>query len=176
MKKIFKYEAERSKCGKWFVSMPEGSRIIRMSRVDDSQYNGDFVWAIIDTSEACVAQEIDYIPTSEVEEYNIDYPQIRNLKIKEKQKIESVFPPTYACCVDGLPYVFCGEKNQYLDLMSQPIEKTWSLAFYKTGQEIDILTNKLEYIGVCKLNIVQELALYTFLVKVWRFFKNLTKQ
>ncbi len=42
-----------------------------------------------------------------------------------------------------------------------PIEKR-CLEFYKTGQQIETPLERLNYLGTCKLFIMQELCLYVF--------------
>ena len=166
MKKIFKYQVSRN-TGTDSVTMPLGAQIVRMADVNDKFYSGSFVWAIVDTSEACIAQQIDYKSQGEFDSYDVhDRPICKILKIKEKQEVLMARRPSAAKCVDGLPYVFGGKRGEYVDYQAEEGNlKPYRLAFYKTGQEIDLPVSKLEYIGVCKLQIIQELALYTFLVK-----------
>ena len=147
--------------------MPEGSRIIRMSRVDDSQYNGDFVWAIVNVGDECIAQDIDYKPQGDIDGVELLSSTTSNtaLAIKEKQTVSCWGNPVGAACYGDLPYVFCDGSYKDHEAVGGKGAKSFQLAFYKTGQEIDLPISKLEYLGVCKLQIVQELALYVFLVK-----------
>lgn len=57
---------------------------------------------------------------------------------------------------DGDIFVYCDPADQEV--------RTWNIAVFKTGQRIDIDVDKLTYLGLNRLWIVQELGLYTFLV------------
>ena len=84
------------------------------------------------------------------------------LSIKEKQEIELPINATIIRVddVDGKFFLWA-----IVDVPCEGEEietETRFLEFYKTGQPIDTQIENLEYIGFCKLFIMQELGLYVF--------------
>jgi len=148
--KIFKYKVMLNDDG-YFIKCPKDIKIIRMNHVDDGFYKGDFVWGIVDPSHDNEVMQIDYI------ESDLDSvprsPRLQ-LQVKEKQVIPIQGTPTFAKDDDGLLYLYWT-----LDIE----KKDYTIVVYKTGQEIDEPIEELEYIGLCRLWIVQELGLYTFI-------------
>lgn len=152
MKKIFKYDYDKE-TGE--VKIPLGAEILRIDHVDDGFYKGDFLWAIVDTQEECVRQYIspsmgfpfcagrgDLIPKCEA----------IKIKIKEDQ-IVKCGTPVYAQEKDGDIFIY--------SLPDGVSEKR--ILVFKTGQEIPVDTDRLTYLGLNRLWIIQELGLYTFL-------------
>jgi len=147
MKKIFKYEVLDG-----FATVPVNSHTIRMDHVDDGFYKGDFVWAIVDTADLEDTIAIEYKPDPRPV---APYGKMKQLAVKEKQIIEDMIPHTVGE-LDGRLYMSGAER---------PGVK-YEVCFFKTGQEIDICVEKYLYIGLCRLWIVQELGLYTFVRKI----------
>ena len=150
--KIFKYPVTHNDKG-YFINCPKDIRIIRMNHVDDGFYKGDFVWGIIDPSHDNEVMKIDYI------ESNLDLiPRSfrLQLQVKEKQTVRIQGTPILAKDDDGLLYL-------YYDLSIGIPERDYTIVVYKTGQEIDEPIEELEYLGLCRLWIMQELGLYTFI-------------
>lgn len=145
-KVIFKYGVVDG-----FALIPEGARIIRQDHVDDGFYKGDFVWAIVDRDSKPSIQH-KFIQDKEL---IVGTFMSHRLAVKEKQTI-NCSKPVAAKEVDGNIYIYsnydCNTKQD------------WKIAVYKTGQDIDLDVDKLEYLGLNRLWIVQELGLYTFLV------------
>lgn len=83
------------------------------------------------------------------------------LKIQEKQSIE--LPKNAQIIrvddVDGLFFLWA-----IVDVFEdrEPEVEERFLEFYKTGQEMAESINSLNYLGFCKLFIMQELGLYVF--------------
>lgn len=164
MNKIFKYKVDDSGCS----VIPKNSHVIRAAHVDDGFYKGDFLWAIIDTEDLNetisfnLKDSIDPITKmSWYESLNIDFiPKGARYQIavKEKQVIPLRGIPYGAHEEDGKIYVY------YFEDIRMSIEY-YRIAVYKTGQEIDIPLEKLQYLGLNRIWIIQELGLYTFLVK-----------
>ena len=155
--KIFKYTIDPVTR---IARMPHG-RVLRVDHVDDGFYpKGDYVWAIVDAEDK---EFFEYpfpsgnwsaVPVSNIARKHEFY----ELKVKEKQVLELYQPPIFAEEDDGKLFVWTGP----VDFGDKP--KKYKIAVYKTGQKIDIDPAKLTYIGVCRLWIVQELALYVFIV------------
>lgn len=137
-----------------------------MDHVDDGFYKGDFCWAIVDTDDLENLFEVKYDP----EKYSLDSFRdkrvfsiresegilvSRSLAVKEKQVISGIIP-SFVEETQGTLNV-CGVGDS---------DSKYEICFFKTGQEIDIPVKEYEYIGLCRLWIVQELALYTFAHKV----------
>ena len=59
--------------------------------------------------------------------------------------------------VDGLFYLWA-----IVNTDEQHTTEKRCLEFYKTGQQIETPLEQLNYLGVCKLHIMQELCLYVF--------------
>lgn len=150
MNKIFKYEIKEGK-----TKIPKGARILRIDHVDDGFYNGDYLWAIVDTEEK---EMLDfnwdgnmYSAARTPDNYMLPF----RIKVKEKQSVQ--FPDFKIKCA--------GEFDGEIRLWCEPDpgnRKTTEIVVYKTGQEIDIPIDKLKYLGLNRLWIVMELGLYTF--------------
>lgn len=148
MKKIFKYKyCPISKT----AVMPLDAQILRVDHVDDGFYKGDFVWAIVEVGDENIEKVIESAP----KQIPItDFPNIVELRVKEKQIINTMGYPCGAGEIDGKIYIGCvGD-----------LEHESTIAVYKTGQEIDLPVEKLVYLGLNRLWIIQELGLYTFFV------------
>lgn len=168
MKKIFKYDFDNA-TGE--VTMPQGAQVIRIDHVDDGFYKGHFLWAIVTVGDENIEQIISidelaqimhptlskvFIEAALKTQRTNDFGRIE-LRVKEKQTVS----------VPGYP-VAAGEEDGklYLYYTVSPIaEGDYDIAFYKTGQEIDLPVEDLRYIGLNRLWIIQELGLYTFVVK-----------
>jgi len=146
-RKIFKYTVNDLH----HAYIPRGSQVLRQDFVDDGFYKGKFVWAIVDPSNQ------EYV----LHDYAQDQPlQIKGLKkvrlvVKEKQTILSPRP------------IAAGEQHGDIFVYCDPTDlevRMWNIAVFKTGQRIDIDVDRLTYLGLNRLWIVQELGLYTFLV------------
>lgn len=155
MHKIYKYPYIDGK-----VTLPKNAIILRTDHVDDGFYLGDFCWAIVNIDEKelqtvelplgfSTAQKPDFSSCCRIQ-----------LAVKEKQEIECIGgTPVYAEEYDGKMYIY--------HIARPPLYAThyYKIAVYKTGQPIDIDINKLQYLGLCRLWIAQELGLYVFLIK-----------
>lgn len=163
MFKIFKYPLDL-KTG--IVVMPENARIIRVDHVNDKFYNGDFVWAIVQVGDPSIEVNLhgtkwlkhklvtDTYAIAPQKSYNPYHVERLPLGVKEKQSVDIIGHVVGAGEEDGRIFL-----EYYHD---EAKHETLNLAFYKTGQEIDIPVEKLEYIGLCRLWIIQELGLYCF--------------
>jgi len=153
--KIFKYRIEEGK-----AIFPENAQILRIDHVDDGFYNGDFLWAIVDPEWDCIQQDVE-MPLEEDKIYPKALRSIQFnrsiLAVKEKQEISLPSKPIYASDLDGFLWVFYEDNKN--------VAENYEIACFKTGQEIDLPVESLEYLGLCRLWIMQELALYCFLVK-----------
>ena len=159
MLKIFKYELNRETR---VVNMPVLSRIIRVAHVDDNFYKGDFVWAIIDTEQSELQEIVlneTYMVALNAEPFDYSDYIKHEIRVKEKQEIEVNGFPVGAHEDDGKLYVYIQDK--FTDCTDG--SKKFKIAMFKTGQEIDIPLNKMVYLGLNRLWIIQELGLYTFL-------------
>ena len=152
MKKIFKYTYNPETRT---ASLPEDAVILRVDYVDDGFYKGHFVWAIVTVGEPNVERSVEPISCWKPDG---SYMTVSTeLRVKEKQTITTYGLPVKAGEQDGKLYVHClhdGPKQEH------------QIAFYKTGQIIDLPVEKLEYVGFSRLWIVQELCLYVFHVKL----------
>lgn len=155
--KIFKYTIDPVTR---IARMPHG-RILRVDHVDDGFYpKGDYVWAIVDADDKDFFEcpfpvgNWSAAPSPTITRNHEFY----ELKVKEKQTLELYQQPIFAQEDDGKLFVWTNP----VSLEDKP--KEYKIAVYKTGQKIDIDPDKLTYIGLCRLWIVQELGLYTFLV------------
>jgi hypothetical protein len=155
MHKIFKYRVDPD-TGQ--VIMPADARILRAAHIDDGFYFGDFIWAIVDVAWPCVV--LDMTNTIWME-HILDREEQRltghkhELGVMEKQEVHLTGIPWGAQEEAGKIYVFHNVEG--------PI-KRYKIAVYKTGQEIDLPVEKLVYLGLNRLWIIQELGLYCFLV------------
>ena len=152
MNKIFKYPFDPETLE---VEMPQKSWILRIDHVDDGFYKGDFLWAVVDVADPRVKQRLDKYLVATVKRYNeppAGAPR-HELRVKERQIVDCGGRPIGAGEDDGRIFV-------YLEDFSEcgPVE----IAVFKTGQEIDIPIEKLRYLGLNRLWIIQELGLYTF--------------
>lgn len=150
--KIFKYTIKDGS-----TMIPANAKILRIDHVDDGFYLGDFLWAIVDPAE------------TQMQQFNWDgiyysaAPHVRSglekipLKVKEKQTVT----------LNNSSLVCAGEDDGTICLWARPapVHEVVDIVVYKTGQQIDIPIEKLEYLGLNRLWIIQELGLYTFRVK-----------
>lgn len=150
MNKIFKYDFNPETRE---VELPLEHTILRIDHVDDGFYKGDFLWAIVDAEAPNCRQVVNYkLGYSR----NPRPPQSlyrEELRVMEKQYVK--YTPVYAEEDTGKMYVYSPDH-------SYPKNGPFKVAVYKTGQEIDLPLDKLRYLGLCKLRIVQELGLYVF--------------
>lgn len=154
MKKIFKYNYNRE-TGE--VEMPRDAIILRLDHVDDGFYKGDFLWAIVDPKHSKIKRNIHSpFPYSRSETYQQENVRTIKLKVKEKQIVVIPGKPLQVEENDGEIIL-----KFSLDLKNPPSE--YKIAFFKTGQPIDIDLSKSQYLGLARIWIVQELGLYTFL-------------
>jgi hypothetical protein len=160
MYKIFKYEVDRQS-GK--VNMPVFEAILRVAHVDDGFYKGDFVWAIVNVENPAFEQFLEHhllVQLHYGEDKTSDFfdPhefEKQELRVKEKQTIE-------------VPGILCGAGEEdgkiYVHYIpTDSSERTYDIVVFKTGQEIDVPVERLKYLGLNRLWIIQELGLYTFL-------------
>lgn len=151
--KIFKYDYDPSTLSAF---MPEDAVILRIDHVDDGFYKGTFLWAIVDEMEACVQRTIGlpvgYSACAEPDD--IASLEKIQLGVQESQ-----------CVTSGIPR-FAKEDSGKIFIYSQNSDaKEHTIAVYKTGQSIPIPIDRLSYLGLNRLWIIQELGLYTFRVK-----------
>jgi len=151
--KIFKYSIDPVTR---IAEMPRGQGL-RVDYVDDGFYKGDYVWAIVDSNDK---DKFDFpFPSSKWSKSprpeNLSFFEKKELKVKEKQEILSYGEPFYAEEDDGKMFVYCGETDR-------SYEKSHKIAVFKTGQKIDLPLEKMTYLGLNRLWIIQELGLYVF--------------
>lgn len=147
--KIFKYTAKLISDGNWIVDAPLDIKLLRFDYVDDGFYKGQFAWGIVNPDSPTVKQVVTP-PTDTVKgEHCIQ------MAVRECQTIIIPGHPYTAGEIDGFLYVY------YLP----GIDRRYTIVTYKTGQEILIPVDKLKYLGLCRLWIMQELGLYTFMVE-----------
>lgn len=153
MYKIFKYDVDpltRS------AMMPKGIPL-RADYVDDGFYKGHYAWSIVDENDS--AKFMHAFPDVKWSACPAPQPSdkviIRDLKVKEKQDIYIEGDPIYAQEADGTMQIHA----RYTGKLTHH-----KIAVYKTGQAIDLPIEKLTYLGLNRLWIIQELGLYTFLV------------
>jgi len=149
--KIFKYTVRQSN-GRHYILAPKNIKIIRMGHVDDGFYKGDFVWGIVHPEDSQVLQYIDYVETSNC----IPRSFRTQLAVKEKQTLKISGKPIAASDIDGKLYLFHTIEDK---------QQAYDIVFYKTGQPINEPLEDLQYLGLCRLWIMQELGLYTFLIR-----------
>jgi len=162
MKKIFKYKLlEEGDFGTWHVDLPCEHKLLRIDFVDDCQYKGWYVWAIVDTDNLAgvfrkfVNPETKYT----LAEFNSAAGLIpHEMRVKEKQGVTLLSPPVYAEEQDGKLFIYTEEKVG--------VRQKYIIHFYKTGQQLPDNINDFEYIGLNRLWIVAELGLYTFVEKL----------
>ena len=151
MNKIFKYKIENN-----HVKIPVGAIILRIDHVDDGFYKGNFLWAIVEVGDRDM---FDYYwngkPYSAAKIPDSCKMSKHQLKVKEKQSIDIEGYPISAGEEDGEIYVY-SDINIHFKL------HRYNIAVFKTGQNIDIPIEKLRYLGLNRLWIIQELGLYTF--------------
>lgn len=178
MNKIFKYTIAPN--GR--VYMPKDHTLLRVDYVDDGFYKGNFVWAIVDSEDQdmehikldCIEYDsYQTVTDPTVHEYMIRIhtyslspkPELlecydkTQLAVKEKQTVELDGKPEFAEDDNGMMYIYSRKDNRWGHT------NPYKIAVYKTGQEIIEPLDKLQYLGLNKLWIMQELGLYTFLVK-----------
>ncbi len=152
MHKIFKYKIENN-----HTRIPIGAKVLRIDHVDDGFYKGDFLWAIVDVDQKeMVDFEWSGKPYSAARLPDPYYMGQHELKVKEKQSISIYGYPCSAGEQDGKIYVYSDHETARSKL------DTYDIAVFKTGQAIDIPIEKLRYLGLNRLWIIQELGLYTF--------------
>lgn len=159
MKKIFKCDLIHEN-GKWYTECPSG-QVIRTDYVDDGYDKGWFVWIIIDTANAenKEKREIKWVDTKTCDDFDdCDESQLGVLEkqyiyIRENQEIEGVAD------YNGKFWLFCRDTTYYNGCFS---DKEIEIRGYKTGQEIDVSEEELTYLGVCRIFILKELAVYFF--------------
>jgi hypothetical protein len=157
--KIFKYELKKSGSN-YTCELPLLHKMIRTDHVDDGFYKGDYLWAIVNPNHERVAQTINLQLGYSLKEKPDGWEEIhmQQIAVKEKQTVRLAGKPLYSQSENGLMYVY-----YHLDKNNE--SRDYTICVYKTGQEIKESLDKLEYLGINKLWIFQELALYTFLLK-----------
>lgn len=183
MKKIFKYKVYKKVHGQFerqfckeeiedhsvcYINAPHNAKIIRRDYVKDSQYEGNFVWCIVDTEDENEWQEIEFRKTlkndwHERSFFPFDELGCHRLSVKEEQRFTH-YGDIVGCADhnnDGNMYIYTNMHE-----FSQEGEvKTSTIVAYKTGQEIIHDVEKMMYLGLCRLWIVQELGLYMFKIE-----------
>ena len=96
--KIFKYRIENGK-----ATFPKDAHILRVDRVDDDFYKGDFLWAIVDPEWECVEQKIPKAPT--INTYSHYHHEPAQLAVAEKQTLRLQGEPYFAYDEGGKLYV-----------------------------------------------------------------------
>lgn len=155
MTKIFKYPFDPDTLE---VEMPQRAWILRIDHVDDGFYKGDFLWAVVNTEDPKVRQRLDKYLVEIVRRVNVPPAGCGKieLRVKEKQTVERTGSLCGAGEEDGKIYVY---EDGFGSLGESQV------AVFKTGQEIDVPIEKLRYLGLNRLWIIQELGLYTFEVR-----------
>lgn len=154
MFKIFKYEVDPATR----LALVPKCTPLRVDYVDDGFYTGHFVWAIVDENDGLKFNQhfpdVSWSACPPPESFiNVPYEYLR---VKEKQEIYTDGPIIYTRESDGRMVVYYKRTGE-LTLNH--------IAVYKTGQAIDLPIERLHYLGLNRLWIIQELGLYTFLVK-----------
>lgn len=155
MKKIFKYNLSYIQ-DELYASIPD-MKVIRTDYVDDGFYKGNFIWGIVDTDKLQTSlQRIDAKPPEEVD-INEDTLNSIPIGVCEKQIVR--------CSEDAELKAFSHEGRFYLMEIDGSLHKfkDVEIVMYKTGQEIKENIDDLEFIGCCRLWIMQELMLYVFI-------------
>lgn len=156
MHRIFKYDLLIGGEGQnqyFYANCPQG-RVIRTDYVDDGYYKGNFVWIIVDPEDKDIQErKIEWIngtpiKTGSNKQIGVLEKQFTYLPVNAK--INSVYD------AEGMFWLDYTRPETHLGL-----EKV-CLKGYKTGQEILDNVDDLEYIGFCKLWILQELGVYFF--------------
>lgn len=172
MLKIFKYQFDEN----GVATIPEDAWVIRKDHVDDGFYLGDFVWANVDTEKLEPTQTVKFDLDSTGKLYSVDGLKnalkaaltirsknrecdmtLEQVGVTEKQILEGIVP-----C-----YITEDDKGKLWVGGEVGDEDTkYELAFFKTGQEIDVDIKDYIYIGLGRLWIIQELGLYAFVKEV----------
>ena len=152
--KILKYDInDYSGSKKSIRTLPKGSDILRVDHVDDGFYKGNFVWAIPSNSKEAETEipSLGYLKSG-------DRMPLDGLKIKVKEEQVVRCPHILqAYELDGELFVwFTNHDNQI---------KEQKVKMVKTGQEFE-LEDGYRFVGLNRLWIVQELALYVFVKDV----------
>lgn len=144
---------------------PEFLQVLRIDHVDDGQYKGDFIWGIVDTDNLNI-KERDYsylkfpfnkgASESDLIESGVEFKS-HKLKVKEAQDIFIAGCLVGASELDGDIFVHYTPENKEAHKER--------IVVYKTGQEIREPIENLQYLGLNRLWIVQELGVYTFRFK-----------
>ena len=158
--RIFKYKNENGR-----ARLPIGATIIRcdyISKEDGAGKCGHFVWAIVNENEnefEFVKTKMKFTAAPNLAELEIEEEELSEIQLGvcEKQKIKIRGVPVGVETRNGQIYLqyYFGMENMALNEIE--------IAFFKTGQEIDVDISEYHYIGIAKLKIIQELGLYTFI-------------
>lgn len=152
MYKIFKYPAGYEH-GKLYAWMPEG-KIIRSGWVEDNQYKGYWVWAVVDEEDKVFKKT--FIDSKKIE---VDCDDLRKIQlgILEEQEIaiKSTMIVTDIMVEEGKIYLY------YNFSSSQECEPVKILG-YKTGQKIPYHPDNMFYLGCAPLVISDEICIYFF--------------
>jgi len=142
--------------GKPYAWCPEG-KCIRISYVDDQFYLGYFAWLIVD-SDLEPKFEKRFLKAERINE--VKDPLVIQLGVLEEQVIETEMNTEPG-------FVSINEGKIYLTLEKDCIfggDTKYKICGYKTGQDISIHPQNLEYLGFVPLIIKQEIAIYFFRV------------
>lgn len=152
MYKIFKYPAGYEH-GKLYAWMPEG-KIIRSGWVEDNQYKGYWVWAIVDPEDKNFKKTFIDIKKEDV---NLNKLSRIQLGILEEQSIsvKSTLIKTEIMVLEGKIYLY------YNETMTHE-EELIKIVGYKTGQKIPYHPDNMFYLGCAPLVIKDEICIYFF--------------
>ena len=146
MQVIYKYESKNG-----LVTLPKKAIILRQDHVDDGFYLGDFVWAIVDSTDTDM-WTIHFKQDSYTDGQWLAKLYRVQVAVKEKQEV-LCRQPIFAQETDGHINIYCADWGE---------EKEHTIVVYKTGQQIKEDVSSLMYLGLNRLWIIQELGLYTF--------------
>ena len=159
MKKIFKYDLKIGGEGQnqyWYANCPKG-RVIRTDYVDDGFYKGNFVWIIVDSEDKDIQErKIDWIncvPRKTGNNIQLGVLEKQFILLPVGSSINSVYD------ADGMFWL-----DYSLPKADYGLQRV-CIKGYKTGQEILDNVDDMEYIGFCKIWILQELGVYFFRIK-----------
>ena len=133
--KIFKYPLSMASYS--FLKLPKNYEIIRVDQVEGEFY----LWAIVDTRNDVTQQFFQCLPIPVLEEFTLQLP--KNSEIIHVSD-------------------FNGKFYMWIKYESDDNYEPRYFECYKTGMEFKNPEMSLEYLGLCKLWIMQELGLYIF--------------
>lgn len=144
------------------VAAPDNFKIIRVEHVNDDSYNGLFCWGILDLDNVGAAHNFIIDESLNINRYFSDFNYVLPLKTQSDFTLPAGIVPVYVQNDNGYMKIYCKKLESYGVVSTKKPLVTYDIIMVKTGQIIDVDLMSMQYLGILKIIVGQELGLYVF--------------